>query len=50
MKYIFTDVDGTIFDKKTIITKELRNDFIFAGKQGYNIIIATGNPIFSKMK
>ena len=50
MKYIFTDVDGTIYKEKPIILEQTRKDISYAQANGYEVILATGNPYFSKMK
>jgi len=50
MKYIFTDVDGTIYKEKPIILEQTKKDISYAQANGYEVILATGNPYFSKMK
>ena len=49
MKYIFTDVDGTIYNQNNIILDETKSDILYAQNNGYEVILATGNPYFSKM-
>ena len=49
MYIIFSDVDGTIYDEKSIITDVVKRDVAYAKSKGYEFVIATGNPVFSKM-
>lgn len=47
---IFSDVDGTLYDKNQIILDETKKDIKYAQKLGLDFVIVTGNPFFKKMK
>lgn len=50
MKYaIFSDVDGTLYDKSYTVHPDTFKDVKTAQDKGIEFIIATGNPYFENM-
>ncbi|MDC8921837.1 Cof-type HAD-IIB family hydrolase [Metamycoplasma hyosynoviae] len=47
---IFSDIDGTLYDARKIVSPETLEDINFAIKNGADFNLCTGNPYFERMQ